>query len=426
MASPLIAHTLCRGSHMSETSDLLFAYLRNVFFDASNAELDIDKLEEDFVLFARGLMYFAQCIGEYNEFARALARGDLSVKPPPSGNELAAPLKTLQANLKHLTWQSQQVAKGDYKQRVDFMGEFADAFNLMVEQLSDRQTMLENEINTSRKHAEAMEMSNVLLTELTRHIPEQIFVVSTEKHEVLLSNELAQQELVNNPQYIVNLMNLLPEKEFVSSGSYEVSYTQDDAERYLVINTYKIEWHGEHSLALIIDDISDEKKQLKELEDFAYRDALTQSYNRFYGLLTLNEWLLARKRFSLIFVDLDNLKFVNDKYGHSEGDIYITKIATHLQTFSRDAVVCRLGGDEYMVLAPESGYDQALSRMEELQHAIQTDEYLDGKDMYYSISFGIVAVDESNELSSSDVLSVADERMYDHKRIRKKERQSSV
>ncbi|MCL2045039.1 MAG: diguanylate cyclase [Oscillospiraceae bacterium] len=409
---------------MSETADLLFTYLRSVFFDASNAEINIDDIEEDFVLFAKGLMYFAQCIGEHNDFARALARGDLSVVPPTSANELAAPLKTLQANLKHLTWQTQQVAKGDYKQRVDFLGEFADAFNTMVNQLSDRQQMLENEITTSRKHAQAMEMSNILLTELTRHIPEQIFVVSMNEHEVFLSNDLAQEEINKDQKYISKLMELLPADESVYSGSFDIQFEQNNSDRYLVVNTYKIEWHGENSLALIINDVSDEKKQIKELEDFAYRDALTNAFNRFYGLLTLNEWLLAKKRFVLIFVDLDNLKFVNDKYGHGEGDVYITKIAKHLQAFSADTVVCRIGGDEFMLLAPESGYDLAHMRMEELQHIIQTDEYLEGKDMYYSISFGVVALDEKNEMSSSDVLSIADERMYAHKRIRKKERQS--
>jgi diguanylate cyclase (GGDEF)-like protein len=271
-----------------------------------------------------------------------------------------------------------------------------------------------------------MEMSNILLTELTRHIPEQIFVVSSEKHDVRLTNDLAQFELKKDPMYITKLMALMPAEKSVSTDSYEVQFTHEGNDRYLVVNSYQIEWHGEKSMALIIDDVSDKKKQLKELEDFAYRDALTGSYNRFFGLLTLNEWLLERRFFSLIFVDLDNLKFVNDRYGHGEGDIYITKIAEHLQTYSQDAVLCRIGGDEYMLLAPEHNYDQTLNRMEELQYAIQNDKYLEGKDMYYSISFGIVAIDEENEMSYSDVLSVADERMYAHKRIRKKERQNST
>ena len=412
---------------MSITSDLLFAYLREVFYDAANASIDIDKLENDYILIAKGLMYFANCLSEYYTFANALAHGDLSVSPPPPENELAAPLKTLHASLRHLTWQSQQVAKGDYKQHVDFMGEFADAFNTMIKQLAERQEKLENEIITSKKHAEALEQGNLLLSELTRYIPEQIFVVSEGSHEILLANDLAKQEIEKDPEYIAVLMKLLSENEpLTGSHYYDIQITQDNTERYLAVNSYQIEWHGEKSVALVINDVSVEKRQLKELEDFAYRDALTQVYNRFYGMLMLNEWLNNKKEFALVFVDLDNLKYVNDKLGHSEGDKYITRIATHLQAYSKDTVVCRIGGDEYMMLVPYATFDEAQARMEEIQSDIQNDEYLKEKEYYYSISFGIVSIDENTELSSSDILSIADERMYEHKRARKKERQSAV
>ena len=412
---------------MSVTSDLLFSYLRGVFYPRSSVELDVDQLDEEFLTLAKGLMYFSHCVKEYREFASALARGDLSVKAPPAENELAAPLKSLQANLRHLTWQSQQVAKGDYKQHVDFMGEFADAFNTMVEQLSERQIKLENEVDASRKHAEAMEQSNLLLDELTRHIPEQIFVVSPDDNEVFLANNLAQIEIDNDPEYIKRVMRLLNEFKDISNKDFiEINYTLDGNERYLEINVYPIEWHAIKSMALIIADISVQKKQRQELEDFAYRDALTNTYNRFYGLLTLNDWINMKKQFSLIFIDLDNLKYVNDKYGHSEGDTYIIKTAKHLQAYSNDTVVCRLGGDEYMILVPDTGYNDASRRMEEIQQAIQNDDYLSDKDIYYSISYGIVSADDTNTSSASDMLSEADERMYVHKRIRKKERQSAV
>ena len=409
---------------MSGTSDLLFSFLRDIFYAKSDSELDTSQLEEDYVLLGKGLSYFAHCVFQYNEYAHALARGDLDIEPPPRDNELTAPLKSLQANLKHLTWQSQQVAKGDYKQRVDFMGQFADAFNIMVEQLADRQEKLEEEIIASRKHAEAMEQSNLLLSKLTQYIPEQIFVVSADKFEVLLANDLAVHELDKAPDYLTKLMILLcGEEPLQSNQSCEVRITQDDAERYLEVNSYLIEWRGENAIALVVKDVSAEKKQMIKLEAFAYRDALTNVYNRFYGMITLNEWLESNKRFSLIFVDLDNLKYVNDKYGHKEGDIYIKNVSKHLLDYSAQTVVCRLGGDEFMLLAPESSLDDACERMEELQYAVQNDEYLSDKEFYYSISFGIVSVDENNDLSSSEMLSMADERMYEHKRARKKERQ---
>jgi signal transduction histidine kinase len=72
------------------------------------------------------------------QFSIALAEGRLD-SDAPRGLHLLDPLKSLQASLKHLTWQTQEVAAGDYGQRVDFLGEFSVAFNRMVQALHDRE-----------------------------------------------------------------------------------------------------------------------------------------------------------------------------------------------------------------------------------------------------------------------------------------------
>lgn len=78
-------------------------------------------------------------------FILGLSQGDLS-QPLPLKGFLSGTLKMLQANLKHLTWQTTMIAKGDFTQRVDFMGEFANAFNDMARQLeSARKELLDSE-----------------------------------------------------------------------------------------------------------------------------------------------------------------------------------------------------------------------------------------------------------------------------------------
>ena len=78
-------------------------------------------------------------------FGLALAKGDLSQQLQVKG-QFAGALKALQANLRHLTWQTQMIAQGDFSQRVHFMGEFATAFNTMVEHLDRaRQELVESE-----------------------------------------------------------------------------------------------------------------------------------------------------------------------------------------------------------------------------------------------------------------------------------------
>lgn len=76
-------------------------------------------------------------ISESYTFVNELSIGNLNFTAPRK-NLLLSPFKNLQANLRHLTWQVQQIAKGDYKQNVDFMGDFSDAFNLMIAQLRER------------------------------------------------------------------------------------------------------------------------------------------------------------------------------------------------------------------------------------------------------------------------------------------------
>ncbi|HEY3278811.1 MAG TPA: ATP-binding protein [Syntrophorhabdaceae bacterium] len=76
------------------------------------------------------------------EFALALSKGDLS-RPLHAKGAMVGSLKTLQANLRHLTWQTQVIAKGDFSQRVDFMGDFSESFNLMVSSLADMRDALE-------------------------------------------------------------------------------------------------------------------------------------------------------------------------------------------------------------------------------------------------------------------------------------------
>jgi hypothetical protein len=86
-------------------------------------------------------------IDEIHRFIIPLAQGELSdIKPAPN-NFLASPFKELHSRLRHLTWQAKQVASGDYLQRVDFMGEFSEAFNAMIIELGRNERLLRNKID---------------------------------------------------------------------------------------------------------------------------------------------------------------------------------------------------------------------------------------------------------------------------------------
>jgi signal transduction histidine kinase len=94
------------------------------------------------------------------QFALAMANGDLSRDLPLKGY-LAGSLKALQSNLRHLTWQTGQIAQGDLSQRVHFMGDFSDSFNAMVGHLA------QNEIDRTRREQELLAANTALMLEIT-------------------------------------------------------------------------------------------------------------------------------------------------------------------------------------------------------------------------------------------------------------------
>ena len=104
---------------MNKVAEVLFNYLRDIIYDSANATLDVEQLPEEFQKLGHGFIYLAQCLFGAEELATALAKGDLSGKLPSPGNEIASPLKSLHASLKHLTWQTQQeIGRASCRERV--------------------------------------------------------------------------------------------------------------------------------------------------------------------------------------------------------------------------------------------------------------------------------------------------------------------
>ena len=408
---------------METIAERLFNYLRDVIYDPDKAELDINTLPKEFQKLGSGLLFFVESVMESRDLANALSKGDLSTRLPAPDNEIAAPLKSLHASLKHLTWQTQQIANGDYQQRVEFMGEFSSAFNLMVEQLAERESNLNEKIHQIQKKTASLEQSNLLLSTLMRYVPQQIIVVDRDTHEVLLMNDIAKGEVNSDPGYFEHLMEHMSAQNAIDHDcEIEIAYERERFVRYLMVKTYLLEWNNTNAEVFAISDITATKNKIEELEMYAYQDNLTNLYNRNFGMFTLDNWLLEKRHFILVFADLDSLKYVNDEFGHSEGDLYIKTAATYLKIFSPGTVACRIGGDEFMLLAPGISHDFAQSLMSKVYDNLKNHEYTADKTFSYSISYGIVAVSRENKLTAHEILSMADDRMYTNKRMRKMQR----
>lgn len=121
------------------------------FYELSNGKipppLDIPEAhrEDEWGQLIEYINRFAADYAAYTEFVYALSRGDLTVDPPRGRLQMLQSFKSLQANLKHLTWKTQQIAKGDFSHKVDFMGDFSEAFNDMTGQLKNAFETIQNQ-----------------------------------------------------------------------------------------------------------------------------------------------------------------------------------------------------------------------------------------------------------------------------------------
>jgi diguanylate cyclase (GGDEF)-like protein/PAS domain S-box-containing protein len=171
-----------------------------------------------------------------------------------------------------------------------------------------------------------------------------------------------------------------------------------------------------------VQDISERKRLESELSRLATRDDLTGLYNRRFFEREVKQALRLLRRHggqaSVLFVDLDRFKEVNDTLGHQAGDDLLKHVALVLTGRLRESdVIARLGGDEFAVLLPMTGADGAAAIVSALeQEFIERPALLEGRAVTARASIGVAELDA--ELDVDGVLRRADQAMYEVKRAR--------
>jgi diguanylate cyclase (GGDEF)-like protein len=166
----------------------------------------------------------------------------------------------------------------------------------------------------------------------------------------------------------------------------------------------------------------------RELRNLALTDDLTCLYNRRAFLATASHQikLAVRKSHPLMmfFCDVDNLKHINDSFGHREGDLAIIRAADALEkAFRGSDIVARIGGDEFAVLALEAGSQNQQAICQRLDRCIKKAH---GSERRYnlSLSIGAARFDPKHAIALGDLMNQADRAMYEQKRLRQKARPS--
>ncbi len=404
-----------------KNSELLFEYLRSILYDSKVKELNIEKLDEPFVKLGKGLLYLQQLIQEMKDYSADLSKGNLSVVPPSKDNPLCENLKNMHSNLNHLTWQAKQVAKGDYSQTVSFLGEFSEAFNMMTAQLREREHALKNEVFREKKHAQMVENYNNLLQTLIWHSKGDVMIVSVENPRILYasSNNITSEKKQEFFDIIINKIHQFnfPKRKVLSDNSY-IWEIQDSERNFYRITTNNITWQNESAYANIIFDITEEKLATSELEYKAYFDRLTKIGNRYYFYSRVNDLLRLHESLVFCYCDLDHLKYINDTYGHSEGDKYLCSFVNAINNIIRENdVFARIGGDEFCIILRDCSKKDAYNKLNQAQQ----DFINNNKEDYdKNFSFGIVRLPANHGIVNIDtVIHEADNHMYEQKKLHK-------
>ncbi len=163
--------------------------------------------------------------------------------------------------------------------------------------------------------------------------------------------------------------------------------------------------------------VKENKRLFEEIQRLAVTDSLTGLYNRHKLQDSLDTEVERAKRYSrplsIIMIDMDELKVINDTFGHAAGDEALKLVSRSIQRSIRKVDLgTRFGGDEFIVLLPEADREEAAAVAKRIREAILAVEFESGK---LSVSMGVVQWHSGFE-TSKDFVHAADEAMYLAKR----------
>jgi len=216
------------------------------------------------------------------------------------------------------------------------------------------------------------------------------------------------------------------EKVFKAGKPIRFTYKSFREDKYWLQTYSPIMGKGNEPVAITVvsKDITELKHMEEELRALSLEDDLTNLYNR-RGFTTLAEQYLKiakrdNKGFFMLYADLDNLKGINDKFGHQEGSYALTQVANILTDNYRESdIIARLGGDEFTVLPIAFDGDNLDTVISRLQYNIESYNSQSNRGYNLSLSVGTSYFDPENPCSLDQMLSKADEEMYKQKKNKK-------
>ena len=212
------------------------------------------------------------------------------------------------------------------------------------------------------------------------------------------------------------------------SDRYELPFIHRDGSRRIFLVSGGPRIQGAHfgGTLAVLTDITERKRLEEEIRALSLHDELTGLHNR-RGFLTLADHMLKtgsrfKKAIALIYLDVDNLKKINDSAGHATGDRALIELAFILRkTFRENDIIGRLGGDEFAVLAMEANGLNVDSLGQRLQDRLEQFNSRSAAEAGFmlAVSAGVTTRDPDRPQAIEEMLSRADLLMYEQKRAKK-------
>ncbi|MEK4667998.1 sensor domain-containing protein [Niallia sp. FSL R7-0271] len=168
---------------------------------------------------------------------------------------------------------------------------------------------------------------------------------------------------------------------------------------------------------VLVEDITEKKKSEEQIKHLAFHDDLTQLSNRRLAKITMNQYVENNTPFTLMLLDFDRFKSINDTLGHSFGDSLLQRIAKRLNNLvEENGKVARFGGDEFLIIIPDGSSDKDMykSIAKSINHVFRQPILIDGYEIILTASVGISRFPE-HTTDVDDLVKYADIAMYQMK-----------
>lgn len=170
------------------------------------------------------------------------------------------------------------------------------------------------------------------------------------------------------------------------------------------------------------------RKINKRLDNVYMKDAMTDLYNRFgyiqYGYELYEKSKIYKKPLMVMFMDMDRLKYINDTFGHSQGDEALVRFAEVLKNCSDgEKVAVRYGGDEFLIIGQVEDGDEAVAFKKKLEDALAAANAGEAFPYQLEASIGYVLTDPKSKKDLDNYVEEADALMYEVKKRNKKQRE---